>query len=117
MSAIAERNHEMAAERQWQRQEDAAEQLGEQVAEMATDYAVAGWTRMAESPEAALDYFEDWCADPIHLLGRIAHFAAFMRQHGPIDGAALAAIGARVIAEVEAVIDEAAQFQAKGRLL
>lgn len=113
----AERNYEMACERKWQREEDAADELAEQIAEMATDYAVAGWTKLSESPEAALDYFEDWNPDPIQILGRVAHFAAFMRQHGPLDGAALAAIGARVIAEVEAVIDEAAQFQAEGRLL
>ena len=113
----AERNNEMACERKWQREEDAADELAEQIAEMATDYAVAGWTKLTDSPEAALDYFEDWSADPIQIVGRIAHFAAFMRQHGPLDGPSLAAIGARVIAELESVIDEAAKFQAEERLL
>lgn len=116
----AERNYEMACERKWQREEDAADELAEQVAELATDYAVAGWTKLSESPEAAVEYAEDWALEfcqSEQVFWRVAHFAAFMRQHGPLDGAALAAIGARVVAELDTIIDAAAKQQAEECLL
>jgi hypothetical protein len=70
------------------------------------------WLTLAKSPEDATEWIDAHALDFCHAeeaFGRIAHFAAFMQTHGPLDAAALAAIGARVVAEVEALVKPAAE--------
>ncbi len=88
---------------------------GDEHAAMIASYADDAWKHIAESPENAIEFADAWANDFAQAeasYGRIAHFAAFMRCHGPLDAAALAAIGARVIAEMETVIAPAALQQA-----
>ena len=87
----------------------------DQHAVMVEVYSDDAWKHIAESPENAIEFADAWANDFAQAeasYGRIAHFAAFMRCHGPLDAAALAAIGARVIAEMETVIAPAASHQA-----
>jgi len=88
---------------------------GDEHAAMTASYADDAWKRIAESPENAIEFADEWqneFAQAEASYGRIAHFAAFMQQHGGLDAAALAAIGARVIAEMETIIAPAALQQA-----
>ena len=79
----------------------------------AVEYEEAAiWRTLAKSPEDATEWIDAHALDFCHAenaFGKLAHFAAFMRAHGPLDGAALAAIGARVVAEVEALVKPAAE--------
>ncbi len=87
----------------------------DQHAAMVEVYSDDAWKHMAESPENAIEFADEWqneFAQAEASYGRIAHFAAFMQQHGGLDAAALAAIGARVIAEMETIIAPAALQQA-----
>jgi hypothetical protein len=70
------------------------------------------WRDLARSPEDASEWIDENGLEFCHAenaFGRIAHFAAFMQTHGPLDAAALAAIGARVVAEVESLVNAAAE--------
>lgn len=70
------------------------------------------WRTLAKSPEDASEWIganeRDYC-DAEETFAKIAHFIGFMRVHGPLDGAALAAIGARAVVEVSAIVDHAAE--------
>lgn len=70
------------------------------------------WRTLAQSPEDAGEWIDanqrDYC-DAEETFAKIAHFIGFMRVHGPFDAAALAAIGARAVAEVSAIVDYAAE--------
>ena len=107
--------HDRAAIRACGDQYAARLNAGDQHAAMVASYADDAWKRIAESPENAIEFADAWANDFAQAeasYGRIAHFAAFMRCHGPLDAAALAAIGARVIAEMETVVAPAASHQA-----
>lgn len=105
-----------AADRHFDALMDAADQRAEDAAERAAASAEylerEIWKTLAKSPEDATEWIDAHALDFCHAeeaFGRLAHFAAFMRAHGPFDAAALAAIGARVVAEVEALVKPAAE--------
>ena len=79
----------------------------------AVEYEEAAiWRTLAKSTEDATEWIDAHALDFCHAeeaFGKLAHFAAFMRAYGPFDAAALAAIGARVVAEVEALVKPAAE--------
>lgn len=107
--------HDRAAIQACGKQYAARLDAGDQHAAMTASYADDAWRHIADSPENAIEFADEWqneFAQAEASYGRIAHFAAFMRIHGQLDAAALAAIGARVIAEMETIIAPAALQQA-----
>jgi hypothetical protein len=97
-----------ACANEYGRQLDAGDEHAEKVAEA----EMAIWRLLANSPDDAAEWVDahgpDMCQGE-NAFGRIAHFAGFMRSHGSFDAATLAAIGARVVAELEALVKPAAE--------
>ncbi len=104
-----------AADRHFDALMDAADQAADETERAGNDAGKAIWRTLAQSPDDAVEWIDAHHLEFCHgeqAFGRLAHFAAFMQQHGPLDAAALAAIGARVVAEMETIIAPAALQQA-----
>ena len=101
-----------AADRHYDALMDAADRIADETEQEGNDAWRDGWRTLAKSPDDAVEWIDAHHLEFCHgeqAFGRLAHFAAFIRVHGPFDAAALAAIGARVVAEVEPLVNAAAE--------
>lgn len=100
-----------AADRHYDALMDAADRRADEAEQACDDAETAIWRLLAQSPDDAAEWVDANGTEFCHAenaFGRLAHFVGFMRAHGPFDAAALAVIGARVVAEMEAIVTQAA---------